>query len=79
MTRDPDQQRENYEAFQRFKRKGELWFSSAEELRVAYLRDGVAVAYVQSDQGGEPRSVSQASEGRFAAQQIWPRFIALLP
>jgi hypothetical protein len=67
-----------YEAFQRLKPKGELMFASAEELRVAFLRDRVVVAYVQSDQSGEPTPVSQAAEGRFANQQIWPRFLKLL-
>ena len=67
-----------YEAFQRLKPKGEWMFASAEELRVAFLRDRVVVAYVQSDQRGEPKPVSQAAEGRFANRQIWPRFLKLL-
>jgi hypothetical protein len=67
-----------YQAFQRLKQKGELMFASAEELRVAFLRDRVVVAYVQSDQSGEPKPVSQAAEGRFANRQIWPRFLKLL-
>ncbi len=67
-----------YETFQRLAPRGELWFSSAEELRVAYRRDRIVVGYVQSDQQGDPKPVSQASEGRFANRELWPRFMALL-
>ena len=42
-----------YETFQRLAPRGELWFSSAEELRVAYRRDRIVVGYVQSDQQGD--------------------------
>lgn len=66
-----------YQMFYRFKPKGELWFSSAEELRVAYQSGRVAVAYVQSDQDGDSKPV-KASEGRFAEKHIWPRFFDLL-
>jgi hypothetical protein len=67
-----------YEAFQRLKPKGELMFASAEELRIAFLRNRIVVAYVQSDQSGQPKPVSQASEGRYADRYIWPRFFELL-
>ena len=67
-----------YETFQRLKPRGELGFSSAEELRVAYSPARVVVAYVQSDQNGDPKPVSQVSEGRFADQEIWPRFKELV-
>jgi hypothetical protein len=67
-----------YETFQRLAPRRDLWFSSAEELRVAYRRDRIVVGYVQSDQQGEPKPVSQASEGRFAVQEVWRRFMALL-
>lgn len=63
-----------YQTFQRLRPRGELGFSSAEELRVAYSPARVVVAYVQSDQNGDPKPVSQASEGRFADREIWPRF-----
>ena len=66
-----------YETFQRLKPKGELFFSSAEELRVAYTPARVVVAYMQSDQIGDPEPVSQASESRFADREIWPRFSQL--
>jgi len=67
------------EVFQRFKRNGELWFSSAEEVRVAFAPSRIVVGYVQSDQEGDPKPVHKATEGRFADEQIWPRFIRLLP
>ena len=67
-----------YETFLRLKPKGELGFSSAEELRIAYSPTRVVVAYVQSDQNGNPKPVSQASEGRFADREIWPRFSQLV-
>jgi len=69
---------ETYETFERVKKRGELWFSSAEELRIAFQLDRIAVAYVQSDQEGQPKSVAEESEGRFADEQIWPRFAELL-
>ena len=74
----PLSQPREYERFQRLKTKGELGFSSAEELRIAYSPTRVVVAYVQSDQNGDPRPVSQASEGRFADREIWPRFNQLV-
>jgi hypothetical protein len=67
-----------YEAFQRLKRKGELRFASAEELRIAYTPIRVVVAYVQSDHIGAPTPVSQTAEGRFADREIWSRFTQLL-
>ena len=68
-----------YRSFERLKAQGELSFSSAEELRIAYHADRIAVAYIQSDQNGPPRPVAEASEGRFADDQIWPRFASLVP
>ena len=67
-----------YETFQRLKPKGELFFSGAEELRIAYSLTRVVVAYVQSDQLGDPEPVSQASTGGFADREIWSRFTRLL-
>ena len=68
-----------YRTFERLKPRGELSFSSAEELRIAYHPDRIAIAYVQSDQHGQPGPVAEASEGRFADDRIWPRFASLVP
>jgi len=62
--------------YSRLRSQGSLTFSSSEELRVSYSASRVVVGYVQSDQDGAPRPVAEASEGRFAAKHVWPRFEA---
>jgi len=65
-----------YERF--FRPHGSLSVSGSEEARIAYQNGRVAVAWVQADHMGQPIPVSQSSEGRFASENVWPEFDAIV-
>jgi hypothetical protein len=68
-----------YRTYQRLVPRGSMGFSSAEETRIGYVAGRVVVGYVQSDQWREtPRPVAEASEGRFAERNVWPKFKSVM-